>query len=76
MVIKTDAAFDHYLRFGAEHWEPPWLRNTKIRAKLRSDDRRSARWLKKHAPELAAGAKALPPIPYVEAEEWDWSDVW
>lgn len=75
VLAKADAAFEKYIRSGPEIYEPHYVRQAKIKAKLLSDSRRAARFEKKQRerqpsePEVTFG----PIIPFevsVYFDDW------
>lgn len=84
VLDKANAAFETYVRLGAEEWEPAWMRAEKIKAKLRSDGRRAARALKRQERDLKVAGRSSPasadaPLRYEgieDADAWLRSNFW
>jgi hypothetical protein len=71
VLARANAAFERYVRFGADEWEPSWMRNQKISAKLRSDKRREARFLRRQQKKHRFGQVEVgSPVPYEGFEGW------
>lgn len=75
VLAQAEAAFEKYVKSGPGMYEPHYVRQAKIKAKLLSDKRREAHFAKKQgeARQLDPQVQVLPMIPFdgsVDLDDW------